>query len=261
VTDHSSVRLARVALEVATEAAAVVFAGYRSRPAANEKAQKDLVTEYDVKSERLVRERLSVLTPEIPVVGEEQGGTSAELTWFVDPLDGTMDFVHGHPFFCVSVGAVDEKGPLAGAVVAPALRVSWWGGRGSGAFRDGAPCRVSGTTELRRSLLGTGFPLDRSKAPENNLGSFARVIQEVQGVRRCGAAAIDCCFVADGTYDAYWERALHPWDLAAGAAIALEAGGRFTSLSGEPPDLRAGNVILSNGHIHEALVALLRDAP
>ena len=252
-------RLVDVALEVARAAAPLLLAGYRCRPVATEKAQKDLVTEFDLRSETLIRERLSALTPDIPVVGEEQGGTPSTLTWFVDPLDGTMDFVHGHPFFCVSIGAIDERGPVAGAVVAPALSISWCGGRGTGAFRDGAPCRVSATDELCRSLVATGFPLDQSKAPENNHPAFERVAKKAQGVRRCGAAAIDCCFVADGTYDAYWERGLHAWDLAAGAAIALEAGGRLTSLEGGPPDLRAGHVILSNGKVHDAMVELLRE--
>ena len=134
-------RLVEIALGVAREAAKGLLAGYRTRPAATEKARSDLVTEFDVRSEILIRERLGHETPDIPIVAEEQGGTAKGLTWYCDPLDGTMNFVHGHPFFCVAVGAMDGLVPVAGAVVAPVLGVEWWGGPGIGAFRSGSPCR------------------------------------------------------------------------------------------------------------------------
>jgi len=253
-------RLVETARRVANEAARVLLDGYRTRPAASEKAQADLVTEYDLRSEALIRERLGRETPEIAIVGEEQGGTESGkdgLTWYCDPLDGTMNFVHGHPFFCVSLGVVDRQGPLVGAVVAPALGLEWWGSRDGGAFRNGEPCRVSATGALRDSLLATGFPADRSKAPDNNLSTFCEVIQHVHGIRRCGSAAIDCCLVADGTYDGYWERKLSPWDIVAGSAIALAAGARLTSLGGGVPDLSIGHIALTNGRIHDALMELV----
>jgi myo-inositol-1(or 4)-monophosphatase len=252
-------RLLLTARSVAADAARVLLDGYRTRPAATEKARSDLVTEFDLRSELLIRERLSRETPDVAIVGEEQGGTASGLTWYCDPLDGTMNFVHGHPCFCVSIGAMDAEGPLVGAVVAPALGLEWWGSRGAGAFRNGEPCRVSETATLRDSLLATGFPPDRSKNPESNLATFCEVMQHVQGVRRCGSAAIDCCFVADGTYDGYWERRLHPWDIVAGCAIACAAGARLTSLDGGAPDLTIGHLALTNGHVHDALVALMRD--
>ena len=249
--------LARVALRVAREAAVHLMAGYRSRPAATEKARHDLVTEYDLRSEHSIRVALARETPDMPVVGEEEGGIARGLTWYCDPLDGTMNFVHGHPFFAVSLGAMDGGVPVAGAVVAPALGTEWWGGAGMGAFRDGQPCRVSDTAELQGALLATGFPPDRSHAPGNNLPSFCDLMQRVRGVRRCGSAAIDCCHVADGTYDGYWERALHPWDIAAGCAIALGAGARLTALGGGEVDLMIGHLTLTNGKIHDAVTALL----
>lgn len=252
-------RLVEIALHVAREAAKGLLVGYRSRPAATEKARSDLVTEFDVASEILIRERLARETPSIPIVAEEQGGTAKGLTWYCDPLDGTMNFVHGHPFFCVSIGAMDGLVPVAGAVVAPVLGVEWWGGPSVGAFRSGAPCRVSDTELLANALLATGFPPDRSKAPENNLAAFALVQNHVQGVRRDGSAALDCCFVADGTFDGYWERRLHPWDAVAGCAIALAAGARLTSMNGGPADLNLGHIALTNGKIHDALVALVRE--
>jgi myo-inositol-1(or 4)-monophosphatase len=252
-------RLVEVALDVAREASALLLAGYRSRPTATEKARSDLVTEYDVRSETMIRERLARDTPGIAIVGEEQGGSPRGLTWYCDPLDGTMNFVHGHPFFCVAIGAMDGNNLVAGAVVAPALGLEWWGGPGVGAFRCGVPCRVSETELLAAALLATGFPPDRSTAPENNLPAFSLVMKHVQGVRRDGSAALDCCFVADGTFDGYWERRVHPWDVVAGSAIALAAGARLTSMNGGPADLNIGYLALTNGRIHDALVALVRE--
>ena len=250
-------QLAQLALRVAREAAQVLMGGYRASLEVREKGRRDLVTEFDTRSEELIRERLSHETPGIAIVGEEGGGTPGGVTWYCDPLDGTMNFVHGHPVFCASIGAVDERGPLCGAVVAPAMGIEWWGARGVGAFRNGAACSVSPTERLAESLLATGFPADRSKHPESNLPTFNEVMQHVQGVRRCGSAAMDCCFVADGTYDGYWERALHAWDIAAGSAIALAAGGRLTALDGGPAELERGHIVLTNGRIHDELVRLV----
>ncbi len=249
--------LVATARAAAREAASLLMEGYRTRPVASEKGRADLVTEYDVRSETLIRARLARDTPDAAVVGEEQGGAPGGITWYIDPLDGTMNYVHGHPCFSVSIGAIDEQGPVAGVVFAPFLGIEWWGSRSTGAFRNGEPVRVSATDELKNALLSTGFPADRSRAPDNNLATFCEVIQHVHGIRRCGSAAIDCCFVADGTYDAYWERSLKIWDLAAGCAIALAAGARLTSLTGGPADLRVGHMVLSNGRVHDAVVALV----
>jgi myo-inositol-1(or 4)-monophosphatase len=253
--------LAGIALEVATEAAALVLRGYRTGVVSREKARADLVTEYDVQSERLVRKRLAEHTPEIAVVGEEEGGQSKGPTWYCDPIDGTTNFVHGHPFFCVSIGLMDGDEPLLGAVVAPALGTRWHGWLGGGAFRDGRPCRVSETRNLSDALLATGFhPKARRQPPHDNLGTFARIMPEVRGIRRCGSAALDLCMVADGTYDAYWERALNVWDTAAAAAITLAAGGRITDLGGQRPNLSIGHILASNRHVHDALLGLLAQA-
>jgi myo-inositol-1(or 4)-monophosphatase len=249
---------AAIALEVATEAGAFVLGnGYRKRPAPTAKAKHDLVTEFDLKSEALIRERLAAATPDLGIVGEEGGGTEKPLSWFCDPIDGTTNFVHGHPFWCVSIGLLENGTPVAGAVVAPALGVTWWGYRGGAAQRDGQPCKVSETADLEQALVGTGFPSDRQTAPGNNLDTFVRVQKVVRGARRCGSAAMDMCMVADGTYDAYWERRLNAWDIAAGAAIVLAAGGRITALDGGPVDLHVGHVIASNGRVHDGLQALI----
>jgi myo-inositol-1(or 4)-monophosphatase len=249
---------AAIALDVARQAGKVIQAGFRTHPSATEKRPVDLVTQYDLASEQLIRELLAERTPEAAVVGEEGGGEPSEsLTWYCDPLDGTTNFVHGHPFWAVSLGLLQRGEPVAGAVVAPSLGVEWWGARGTGAYRDGSPCSVSRTAVLRESLVATGFPTDRETSPGNNFDAFLRAKRAVRGVRRCGSAAIDCCLVADGTYDAYWERLLSAWDLAGGVAIALAAGARLTALDGGPADLRRGHVLVSNSRIHDALLALV----
>jgi myo-inositol-1(or 4)-monophosphatase len=255
---RSAEELSEIAFAVAREAAELVVVGFRSRPAWTEKGRADLVTEYDLASEKLIRRRLAEAAPELDVVAEEHGGEvrSAQV-FFCDPLDGTTNFVHGHPFWCVSIGVLEAGAPVAGAVVAPSLATSWRGWRGGPALRNDAPCAVSGTAVLRDALLATGFPSERSTEPANNFTSFVRAKKAARGVRRCGSAAIDLCMVADGTYDGYWERQLNAWDLAAGAALVMSAGGRLTSLSGGEPNLAVGPVAASNGRIHDALLALI----
>lgn len=257
--------LLEVARAVADNAAAVVMKGYRASVEATEKGRADLVTEYDLASERLIREQLTARTPHIPIVGEEQGGTLGdELTWVCDPIDGTTNFVHGLQFFCVSIGLCERGRALLGAVVAPALGVSWYGGEGLGAWRQAGAspaerCRVSRTAELGASLVATGFhPTMRGKPPHDNIASFLKVMEAARDTRRCGSAALDLCLVADGTFDAYWERFLHPWDVMGGAAIVLAAGGRLTHIDGGPVDLRKGHLLASNGLVHEPLLELLK---
>jgi len=256
---HSTEALAQIAFQVGSEAAQLLHAGFRQHPAVREKAHADLVTEYDLASERLIRQRLAELTPDIPVVAEEQGGTAgSELTWYCDPLDGTTNFVHGHFFFCVSIGLARAGRPIAGAVIAPALATHWLGFEGGPVLRNGQPCRVSETTHLSEALVATGFPSDRSDPATNNFAAFTEVKRLVRGIRRCGSAAIDLCLVADGTYDAYWERRLNAWDVMAGSALVLAAGGALSALDGTPPDLSVGHVLASNGRIHAHLLNLIR---
>jgi myo-inositol-1(or 4)-monophosphatase len=250
--------LTAVALDVAEEAAALVLSVHRTDVAPTEKGRADLVTEYDLKSERLIRKRLAERTPELRVVGEEEGGEAVGATWYCDPIDGTTNFVHGHPFFCVSIGLLEDGEPLLGAVVAPALSLRWHGFVGGGAFRNGKPCRVSATQVLGNALIATGFHPAWVGRPEyDNVASFMRTLPIVRGIRRCGSAALDLCMVADGTYDAYWERGLNAWDVAAGAALVCAAGGRLSDLRGRRADLARGHILASNGRVHDGLLSLL----
>jgi myo-inositol-1(or 4)-monophosphatase len=253
-------RLAEIALEVAREAGQLAHGGFRQRMQVTEKGKYDLVTAFDLSVERKIRERLATLTPDLPVVGEEEGGDIAlDRAWFCDPIDGTTNFAHGHPVWAVSIGAVLDGEPVAGAIVAPALSLEWFGHVGGGAWRNGEACHVSSVSDVEHALIATGFPRERSREPDNNFATFAKVKKKCQGVRRCGAAAIDLAFVADGTYDAYWERKLAPWDLAAGVAIVTAAGGRVSHLGGGPVQLTNGQVLADNGTLHEVLLGLLAD--
>jgi myo-inositol-1(or 4)-monophosphatase len=253
-------RLGEIALSVAREAAALALSGFRQRIPISEKGKYDLVTEFDLSVERKIRERLAELAPELTVVGEEEGGdVAAGDAWYCDPIDGTTNYAHGHPVWAVSIGALLGGEPVAGAIVAPALGLAWNGHRGGGAFRNGEPCHVSTTSDIEHALIATGFPRDRQRSPDNNFDTFVRVKKKCQGVRRCGAAAVDLAFVADGTYDGYWERKLGAWDLAAGIAIVEAAGGRVSHLDGGPVRLANGHVLADNGPLHEVLLPLVAD--
>jgi myo-inositol-1(or 4)-monophosphatase len=249
-----------IALRAAREASQIVFAGWRKHPVVEHKGAIDLVTSYDRESERFLRRKLLAEAP-FAFVGEEEGGKRAAgeraPTWFVDPLDGTTNFVHGHPFFCVSVGLLVGAEPLLGAVVAPALATEWSGAVGVGATRNGQPCQPSEVGNFNDALLATGFPYDRRTSDDNNFDAFVTIKKRVQAVRRCGSAALDLCLVADGTYEGYWERKLQAWDLAAGAAIVKAAGGRISDFEGGDDAVSTGHLVATNGRIHDALLAAL----
>lgn len=254
--------LTRLLLAIAREAAAHLATGYRGQFVVEHKGETDLVTRFDRESEDIVRERVARELPGVDLIAEESGGTAsgARPVLYADPLDGTTNFAHGHPFFCVSLGVLEGDALTHAAVVAPALGTEYHATRGHGAFRGGVRCRVSDTRELVKSLLATGFPYDGRSNPENNLREFCELTLRTQGVRRCGSAALDLCLTADGTFDAYWERHLKPWDLAAGALMVHEAGGRLSDFEDGPADVRKGWLVASNGHLHAPLLAALRDA-
>jgi myo-inositol-1(or 4)-monophosphatase len=262
---RDAARLAADCIEIAERGAAVALRGFRSHPIAREKSVHDVVTEYDTATQASIVELICERHPGVPVVAEEgqedpPPPPPSGLSFAVDPIDGTTNFAHGHPFWCVSVGVLLDGEPVAGGVLAPALATRWsgWHVDGEGlATRNGEPCRVSETTELGSALLATGFPPVRDVAPDNNFDSFMRVKKLARGVRRCGAAALDLAFVADGTYDGYWERRLHLWDAAASAAMVLAAGGRITTLQGNIPAYERGHIIATNGLVHDALMAAI----
>jgi myo-inositol-1(or 4)-monophosphatase len=256
-------RALRVAEAAAASVGAYLLEGFRAVTAVRLKGPIDLVTEYDVEAERRLRAALSEALP-YRVVGEEagqSGDSGAGAVWYVDPIDGTTNFAHGHPFFCISLGLYSEEGVgLGGVIHAPALGVTWVGGRGQGVRRNGAPVSVSAHRTLNESVCATGFPYDRREAVDDNLREFGAVLKRVRGIRRCGSAALDLALVADGTYDAYWEQRLAVWDMAAGAALVEAAGGQLSDYDGGPADVREGRVVATNGVVHDELITLLGEA-
>ncbi len=259
--DEDAQRALDVAERAAREAGALVMEGWRAGGEIRRKGRFDLLTEYDLESERLIRKRLTQAFPDHRIVGEEDAITGeGDVVWYVDPIDGTTNFAHGHFFFAMSIALYRGSEGLVGVVHAPALGVTWKAARGAGAFRNGAPCRVSGRSSLDEALCATGFPYDRGSTHDDNQAELALFLQRARGIRRCGAAAIDLCLVADGTYDIYWEQGLNAWDMCAGALAVLEAGGRLSSYEGAPADPRTGRLIASNGLLHDAAVRTVGEA-
>jgi len=250
---------------IARSAGALIMGGYRQARSITKKGAIDLVTEFDLASEALLTRELQASFPAIDVIAEEAQGKRAitraddSLRLFVDPIDGTTNFAHGHPFFCVSLGLCRGASPLAGVVYAPALELCWRGGIGLGMQRNGEAARVSRTQALSEALCASGFGYDVVGAGDDNVPEFRAVQGRSRGVRRCGAAAMDLALVADGTYDAYWEFMLQPWDLAAGAALVVAAGGQVSDCEGAELDVQRGAVIASNGRVHTELTKLLSE--
>ncbi len=225
---------------------------------------RDLVTEWDLRSEAIIREVLSAGAPDIGMLGEEGGATGVVggARWLVDPIDGTVNFAHGLPLWAVSIGLEDEAGLAVGVVHAPALRWECFARRGGGAWHvefGDAPQRlqVSPTAAFAEALLVTGFPPDLATNPNNNLDAWAHMYRHAGSCRRLGAASLDLCLVARGALDGYWETRLQPWDLAAGALIVQEAGGTVTDMRGGRFDPHHGEVVASNATLHAAIVAEL----
>lgn len=221
----------------------------------------DLVTEVDHACEALIVETLHRERPDDAIVAEEGGGgdrADARWRWIVDPLDGTMNYAHGYPRFCVSIGVEHRGATTVSVVYDPLLDELFAATRGAGATLNGRPLRVTQETELGRSLLATGFAYDVHQSDEDNLDHFAAFAKRVRGLRRDGSAALDLAYVAAGRFDGFWELKLHPWDVAAGNLLVEEAGGRTSDLSGAPPSGDGRETVASNGRIHDAMLAVLR---
>jgi myo-inositol-1(or 4)-monophosphatase len=263
-----------LALRLAREAGELLLDGYGKveRGEVDYKGWRDLVTQYDLASERLVTDQLRAACPGHGILAEEGGAAegTAPYRWIIDPLDGTTNFVHRHPFFCVSIGLEDAEGILLGVVHAPQLRETFTAIRGRGAFCAGdasggeaAPpeaarrLQVSGEAELGHALLASGFAYRQGEIGNTNLDNWSRLSLQTRGLRRCGSAALDLAYVAAGRYDGYWELALSPWDVAAGALLVREAGGRVTDARGADDWLRGGSIVATNGLVHDLILSRL----
>ena len=250
-----------VAAEAVLRAGALQRARYGEAIEVSLKGEIDLVTEVDRACEDLVLATLRGRFPDHDIVTEERHleRTGSGHVWYVDPLDGTTNFAHGYPFFCCSVGLALEGRAVAGAVYDPLREELFTAERGGGAFLNGRPLRVSTASALLSSLLVTGFPYDLREDVPAKVRLFNRFVGLARGIRRDGAAALDLSYVAAGRVDAFWEERLQPWDMMAGTVILEEAGGRVTRFDGSPVGVRADEVLATNGRLHEAMLAVLRE--
>ncbi|MDJ0849814.1 MAG: inositol monophosphatase family protein [Myxococcota bacterium] len=220
----------------------------------------DLVTEVDHACEELVVGGIQRERPRDAILAEEgRGDTSddAAWRWVIDPLDGTVNYAHGYPRFCVSIGVEHEGVRTVGVVYDPLLDEEYCAVRGEGATLGGRPLQVSQREALGDALIATGFAYDVRKSDRDNVDHFGTVLKHVRALRRDGSAALDLCYVAAGRLDGYWELRLHPWDVAAGLLIVEEAGGRTSDLRGDAAPASGQEVLATNGRIHEPLLALL----
>jgi myo-inositol-1(or 4)-monophosphatase len=223
------------------------------------KGAVDIVTEVDRKSEDLIMAAIRKSFPGHGILTEESPELKQDspYKWIIDPLDGTTNYSHGFPFFCVSIGFEEAGEVTFGVVYDPMLDELYTAEKGNGAALNGKKIKVSAIDDLGRSLLATGFPYDLRASKDNNLNFFSEFAVKAQAIRRAGSAALDLCYIASGRFDGYWEMKLRPWDVAAGTLIVSEAGGRVTDFSGGPFSVYGKEFLASNGLIHEDMTRIL----
>jgi myo-inositol-1(or 4)-monophosphatase len=223
--------------------------------------ERDLVTEIDKGAEEIIIETIKKHFPQHGILGEESGtkySADSEYKWVIDPLDGTTNFTHGLPVFCVSIGLERNGEVIAGVIFDPNMDEMFTAEKGKGAYLNGKKIHVSNVNGLNESLLVTGFPYNIAENPNLAIERFVSFLLHAQAVRRMGSAAIDLAYVAAGRYEGFWEVALNPWDVAAGSVILHEAGGMITDFSGKISGIYSKEVLASNGRIHKDMVTLFK---
>jgi myo-inositol-1(or 4)-monophosphatase len=250
-------------MDLARRAGALVLDGLGRTNDIRHKGAIDLVTEYDLRSERLIVNGIRSAFPSDAILSEEAGASGeTETCWVIDPLDGTTNFAHGLPHFSVSIAFWDHDRPAFGIVFDPTRSELFHAARGEGAWLNDQPLHVSSESRLAESLLATGFAYDIRSASEDNLDHFAEMSRQALAIRRFGSAALDLAYVAAGRYDAYWELSLYPWDWAAGVLLVREAGGRMTTLDGQNAlPLGMASFLASNGLVHDEALRALEAKP
>jgi len=248
------------AIEAVVRAGDLQMARFGQHIQVDKKGTIDLVTEVDLAVERMFRAMIAERFPSHQILAEELGGAAvvpAGPCWIFDPIDGTTNYAHGLPIFCASLGLeIDGVAEIA-AVYDPNRRELFTAERGGGAFLNGKPMRVSSASRLVDALLVTGFPYDVHARVDEIVGLFAAFVGEARAVRRLGSAAIDLCWVAAGRMDGFWENDLNAWDVAGGALIVAEAGGRVTGMDGKPFSSRGREVLATNGWLHGAMLDVI----
>ncbi len=224
------------------------------------KGAVNLVTEMDLLSEKIIVTEIRKLYPNHSILAEEKTHRQKDspFRWIIDPLDGTTNYAHGYPIFCVSIGLEKDGEIILGVVYDPSRNELFVAEKGKGAHLNGRRIHVSPTLNLSQSLLATGFPYDLRESPVNNFDHFQNFSMRVHAVRRTGSAALDLCYVAAGRFDGFWEMKLGPWDMAAGSLVVREAGGKVTDFLGHPIHLDGKQVLASNGKIHGEMIKTLK---
>src|SRR5262245_28935362 len=234
----------------------------RSAVRVDKKGTIDLVTDADVAIERMFRALVAARFPQHAVLGEELGGSATIPSgpcWVFDPIDGTTNFAHGLPIFCSSIALEIDGVAQVAAIYDPTRKELFTAERGVGAFLNGHPIRVSSAEALVDAMLVTGFPYDVHDRVDEIVGLFGAFVGRARAVRRLGSAAIDLCYVAAGRLDGFWESDLKPWDIAGGALIVEEAGGKVTDMAGQRFSSRAGSVLAANPRLYEPMLTVIRD--
>jgi myo-inositol-1(or 4)-monophosphatase len=254
---HDIARFLGAAWEAANTAGTLIRESWRQPQEIDFKGVIDLVTSVDRESERRLVEVLQRNFPDHSILAEEETnvvGARGNYRWIVDPLDGTTNFAHGYPHFCVSLALERDGEVILGLVYDPMRRECFRAVKRQGATLNGKPIRTSAVNELDKSLLATGFPYDRREHADFYLAFFKSFMICSQGIRRNGSAALDLCYVACGRLDGFWELKLRPWDTAAGALIVVEAGGSLSDFSGNPFSIWGNETLASNSVIHGEMV-------
>jgi myo-inositol-1(or 4)-monophosphatase len=248
------------AINLAREAGTLLTGKFNSKHEIHYKGEIDLVTEADKMSEDLIIAAINSSFPDHGILSEESPAqnSQAKLRWIIDPLDGTTNYAHGYPVFCVSIALENEGVIVLGVIYDPLRQDMFVAERGKGAYLNGKKLKVSATAKLSRSLLATGFPYDIRVSKDNNINHFNLMAVEAQAIRRAGAAALDIAYLAAGRFDGFWELKLMPWDMAAGCLMVKESGGIISNMSGGSWDIYSSNVIASNGLIHEQMISVFK---
>jgi len=251
--------LKRIALKAVKEGGAILMKYLGKIKSIDYKGEINLVTEADRRSEEVILNIIKDNYPDHRILAEETGesGNSSPFKWIIDPLDGTTNYAHGYPCFCVSLAVEHEEEVIYGAVYDPVKDELFTAEKGKGAFLNGKEIKTSSTKQLDQSLLCTGFPYDVRDDMDSNMINFRTFLMKAQAVRRDGSAALDLCYTAAGRFDGFWEQKLFPWDVAAGGLLVTEAGGKLSNFKGENFSIYDNEIVASNGIIHDQMVEAL----
>ncbi|HUU39836.1 MAG TPA: inositol monophosphatase family protein [Desulfatiglandales bacterium] len=250
------------ATEIARETGTFLRDRFNSAHTINYKGEINLVTEADKISEEMITSEINHLFPDHDILAEEFTYTrrGSDFRWIIDPLDGTTNYAHGYPVFCVSIALQKLDEIILGVNYNPMLKEMFVAEKGEGAFLNGREIQVSNTLRIAQGFIATGFPYDIREDSQNNLDYFNEMIMRARAIRRAGSAALDLAYVAAGRFDGFWELKLSPWDTAAGWLIVEEAGGVVTDFSGQEYFLESPGILASNGRIHKEMMDVLREA-